>query len=84
MGHATRPRAERNGWSVVVLSLTAQSDVSKWVLHDRLEDVRRLHADLLGEAPVGRAGGTSRLRLHIEFVDDDFEDVELFDFEITE
>ena len=69
---------------MVVLSLTAQSDISKWVLHDRLEDVRRLHADLLGEAPVGRAGGTSRLRLHIEFVDDDFEDVELFDFEITE
>ena len=71
---------------MVVLGLAPEADVTQRVLYDGLEDVGRLHADLLREAPVGLAlaRASLRLRLHVEFVDDDFKDVEIFDLKVAE
>ena len=72
MWHTARPRAQWNGWSVVILGLASKADVTQRVLYDGLQDVGRLHADLLREAAMWLALARSslRLRLHVEFVDD--------------
>ena len=73
----------------MILGLAPKADVTQRVLYDGLEDVGRLHADLLRKAAVrlalaSRASLRRRLRLHVEFVDDDFEDVKVFDLKVAE
>lgn len=61
---------------MVVLCLIPESNIAQWILNDRLENVRRLHPNLLRKATVIAA---CRL-LHVELVYDDFEDVKFLHF----
>ena len=64
---------------MVILRVVADANVAEGILHDGLQDVRRLHADLLGEAAlVGTA------RIHAELVNDHLKQVELLVAQITE
>ena len=71
---------------MVVRRLIAETDVAERVLHDRLEDVGRLHSDLLREAAVARAwlARSRLLLLHVKLVHDDLEDVELFRAQVAQ
>ena len=52
---------------------TAEADTSKWILNHWSEHIWRLHPDLLGEA----ASFLLLLRLHVEFLHHQLQDVEL-------
>lgn len=60
----------------MVLCLTPYADITEWVLNDGLEDIRWLHSNLLREATVTCISCCSLL--HVELVDDNFEDVKIF------
>ena len=66
----------------MVLSLTAEADVAEWVLHNGLEDVRRLHPDLLGEAAMGCSACAALL--HVKLIHHNLKDIELLRLQISE
>ena len=71
--HRAWPCAQRNSRRVMIRRMVAQTDVAKRVLHDRFEDVGRLHTDLLREATLACPACSA----HVEFVDDHLKQVEL-------
>jgi len=65
---------------VVIRGLITEADVTKRVLYNGFQDIRRLHANLLRKAAVV----CCRIRrLHVELVDNNFKDIELLDHQIV-
>ena len=65
---------------MVVLRIAPEADITQRVLNYGLEDVRRLHPYLLGEAALT---GTC-CRVHAEFFNNNFEQVKFFMTQLTQ
>ena len=67
---------------MMILCLVSQTDVAERVLHDGLEDVRRLHSDLLRETAMGLCSICALL--HVKLVDHNFENVKFFGLKVSQ